>query len=540
MTSANAPWQNGVVERHHATADNIYEKLMEENPDMNPQEAVNHAAFAKNCDTNQTGFSPIQLMTGRNPFFPGLSEANPASCNFDSSSKYMNTLKSMDEARVKVREMDCDAKLKKLRSERINPNVEKSYALGDPIFFYDDKRKQWKKATALNRLGKTIYLRFGNFLRRVAIDKVRPDSDGEIRNEEGYIENENDLEDVENAKRFEKEEAPVDELVADIGMLNQNKILENKVDTLEKEVEYLRDFKANIEKSSIENKNDEQNDEKEENELVDNTNDREKIINKRIEKKIKQKAKKEAEKLKAPTIGQTILFKEVDKEGWKSARVVAGWKKNSKYRYCKHLLMEGDKVVEKDFENGIEEWKVKPEDNVDTENDLLLESDPDGVFPVQIVPPKNYDMPEVKAAIAREISKYKSFEAFKEVEDVGQKSIPTRWVITEQPEAGKGEPYKARLCMRGDLEHGKEDIRSDAPTASKEAIKLTLAIAANEGFTVKSGDIKSAYLQGGAMDRNIFVRPPKEANVKNKLWLLLQGAYGIVDGGRLFLPKTFG
>ena len=195
--------------------------------------------------------------------------------------------------------------------------------------------------------------------------------------------------------------------------------------------------------------------------------------------------------------------------------------------------MEGDKVVEKDFENGIEEWKVKPEDNVDTEND----SDPDGVFPVQIVPPRNYDMPEVKAAIAREISKYKSFEAFKEVEDVGQKSIPTRWVITEQPEAGKGEPYKARLCMRGDLEHGKEDIRSDAPTASKEAIKLTLAIAANEGFTVKSGDIKSAYLQGGAMDRNIFVRPPKEANVKNKLWLLLQGAYGIVDGGRLFYLK---
>ena len=90
---------------------------------------------------------------------------------------------------------------------------------------------------------------------------------------------------------------------------------------------------------------------------------------------------------------------------------------------------------------------------------------------------------------------------------------------------------------QGDLEHGKENIRSDSPTASKEAIKLALIIAANEGFPVKSGDIKSAYLQGELMEREVFVKPPKEANVTGKLWLLLQGAYGIVDGGRLFYLK---
>ena len=57
-----------------------------------------------------------------------------------------------------------------MRSEQVNLNVEKSYNLGHAIFFYDDKRKEWKKATALIRLGKTLYLRFVNFLRRVAID----------------------------------------------------------------------------------------------------------------------------------------------------------------------------------------------------------------------------------------------------------------------------------------------------------------------------------------------------------------------------------
>ena len=533
MTSAEAPWQNGCVERHHATADNIFEKLMEENTKMPPQDAVNHAAFAKNCDTNRTGFSPLQLMTGKNPTFPGLAEVTPASNNVDSSTKYMKTLKSMDDARVKMREIDCNEKLKKVRSEKVNPNVEKTYNLGDPVFFYDDKRKQWKKATALIRLGKTLYLRFGNFLRRVAIDKVRPDPNGEICREESYIDGGDDNETDENNERFVKEETPVADLAADIGISNQNKILENKVEKLEKEIENLRKSKDNAENEEEENLKSSFVEED-----IGKDIEKEKVVQKRIEKKMKQKAKKEAEKLKAPTTGQNILFKETDEEGWKAARVVSSWKKNSKYRYWKHLLMDGDVIVEKDFENGIKDWKIKTEDSREiTDEVFLLDSSTDNVFPVRHVPAKDYDMPEVKAAVERELLKYKSFDAFKEVNDNGQKSIPTRWVVTEQADSGKDELFKARLCMRGDLEYGKESIRSDAPTASKEAIKLTLAIAANEGFTVKSGDIKSAYLQGEAMNRDIYVRPPKEANVHGKLWLLLQGAYGIVDGGRLFYLK---
>ena len=172
MTSAEAPWQNGVVERHHATADIIFDKLMKENPKMTPQEAINHASFAKNCEVNQTRFSPFQLMMGQSPQFPGLAEANPASSNIKSSNKYINALKNIDLARVKFREVDCDRKIKKAISEKINPNVEKSYNIGDPIFFFDSKRKEWKRGTALVRLGKTLYLRYGNFLRRVAIEKT--------------------------------------------------------------------------------------------------------------------------------------------------------------------------------------------------------------------------------------------------------------------------------------------------------------------------------------------------------------------------------
>ena len=217
MTAANAPWQNGVVERHHATADIIYDKMMLENPKMTAQEAVNHAAFAKNSEVNQTRFSAMQLMMGQNPHFPGLAEANPASSNLKSSSKYMRTLKNIDDARVKFREIDTDDKLKKVMGQRINPNVEKLYEMGDPVFFYDEKKKQWKKGTALVKLGKTLYLKYGNFLRRVATDKVRPDHDGEVKVEESYLEPNDDEE------RFAQEETPVVEMASELDSVEKTK-----------------------------------------------------------------------------------------------------------------------------------------------------------------------------------------------------------------------------------------------------------------------------------------------------------------------------
>ena len=124
MTSANAPWQNGLVERHHATADIIYEKIRIENPDMDPQEAINHAAFAKNSDVNVLGFSPLQIIMGQNPSFPGLGDTSLASSNLDSSSKIMKALKNIDDVRVRYRKHDCDEKLKKVRSQKVNPCVE--------------------------------------------------------------------------------------------------------------------------------------------------------------------------------------------------------------------------------------------------------------------------------------------------------------------------------------------------------------------------------------------------------------------------------
>ena len=62
-------------------------------------------------------------------------------------------------------------------------------------------------------------------------------------------------------------------------------------------------------------------------------------------------------------------------------------------------------------------------------------------------------------------------------------------------------------------------------------MRIALSIAASKGWDVKTVDIKSAYLQGHEIDRDVFVKPPKTANT-SKLWKLKKNVYGLNDSGR--------
>ena len=261
-------------------------KLWQENPKITPQEAVDQAAFAKNSETNQSGFSPLQLIMGKNPNFPGLSEVTSASTNMDNSSRALRALQNIDEARVKYRKYDCDEKLKKVRSQRINPSVEKFYKMGDPVLFRDDKKKKWIQGTALIRFGKTLYLKYGNFLRRVPIDTVIPDVVGAEREEDGFVE----PLDVEEEERFEAEETSVEEVSKDLETANEVALLRQKVLSLEAEIQTVRDSKENAPEETVDDsvpsvsKNDDIPDEN--------------IAGSEDDKNIKRKEKRERQKLK--------------------------------------------------------------------------------------------------------------------------------------------------------------------------------------------------------------------------------------------------
>ena len=449
----------------------------------------------------------------------------------------MKALKHIDDARVKYREYDCNEKLKKVKSQKINPSVEISYSMGDPVLFRDTKRKEWKQGTALVQFGKTLYLKFGNWLRRVPIDTVIPDSDMAEKMEDSFVEATSAEPDDED--RFLAEDLPVEELTKDLETAQLNAALQEKINILEEKVRGFEEQNSDEVKS------------------VTEVGEKDATKLKRMERRKRQKMKKAEEKKSYPVLGQTIEFKENGSDKWEKARVFRVFKKSSIHKNVKQMTLADGSRIEKDFDTEIEEWKSmddaedsqaednKDEDNKEIKNYFLssilnekevevTEEVIDNVYRAEIINKKEYDSDEVRDAMEKEIQKYRNFEAFEEVDNDGQESVPVRWVVTRNEPDGKNQPIKARLCIRGDLEDGKDAVRSDSPSAGKETLKLALMISANEGFEVKGADIKSAYLQGQDLKRKIFVRPPPESGVVGKLWLLKKAAYGVLDGGRLF------
>ena len=128
-----------------------------------------------------------------------------------------------------------------------------------------------------------------------------------------------------------------------------------------------------------------------------------------------------------------------------------------------------------------------------------------------------------------ELAKWIEFNAYEEVPDIGQTRVTTRWVCTEKVKGGVMQ-IKARLVARG-FEEDKSQIRTDSPTCYKDSLRLLLTLLSAKKWSMKSMDVRRAYLQGNKIQRKVYLKPPKEAKT-DKLWLLIQTPDGIVDAGR--------
>jgi len=156
-------------------------------------------------------------------------------------------------------------------------------------------------------------------------------------------------------------------------------------------------------------------------------------------------------------------------------------------------------------------WKISiPEDK---EHVNLTESD---------------TLPNHEIAKQEELRRLSDFGTYDEVENHGQKTISTRWVITS-----KEGNTKARLVARGFEEN--YFIMSDSPTVSKGAMRVFLTVASSKRWKIKTTDIKSAFLQGKQLERDVYLKPPIESKTPDGLiWKLRHGLYGLKDGARQF------
>lgn len=127
-----------------------------------------------------------------------------------------------------------------------------------------------------------------------------------------------------------------------------------------------------------------------------------------------------------------------------------------------------------------------------------------------------------------EIKSWIQNDVFEEVDDNGQKCISTRWVCTLKA-TENGLIPKARLVARGFEELQVLELQKDSPTCASESLRLLVAVSCQKQWKLHSMDIKSAFLQGLELCRDIFIKPPPEANSTGTLWKLRKCVYGLAS-----------
>lgn len=134
------------------------------------------------------------------------------------------------------------------------------------------------------------------------------------------------------------------------------------------------------------------------------------------------------------------------------------------------------------------------------------------------------------AAKEKELSAWSKYDAMETVKRIpGKQVIDTRWVLTEKlTEAGR--IPKARLVAKGFQEEGGKEIETYSPTVSKSTWRLLISMAASKGWIPGTLDVTNAFLNGDAIQREVYLNAPKEAGLGlDEAWKLKKPVYGLND-----------
>ena len=137
-TASESPFQNGICERHNDLIGNMTKKIVED-VGCNLNVAYMWALHAKNSLISVLGFSPYQLVFGKNPNIPGNSNnALPAMSSYTTSqtvANHLNSLRTAREAYIKAENSD---RVQRAMRGRVYSGTHKRFFAGDVIYY---KRK---------------------------------------------------------------------------------------------------------------------------------------------------------------------------------------------------------------------------------------------------------------------------------------------------------------------------------------------------------------------------------------------------------------
>ena len=145
------------------------------------------------------------------------------------------------------------------------------------------------------------------------------------------------------------------------------------------------------------------------------------------------------------------------------------------------------------------------------------------------------DPTDFSTAKVEELKSWKDNGVYIEVFNENQGTISVKWVYSFK-NTDSGLVPKARLVARG-FEEPENDVTKESPTCSKDSLRVIMAIITQKKWSLNTTDIKTAFFQGQTIEREIYLRPPREANT-DKLWKLRNCVYGLSDASRKWYDQV--
>lgn len=481
-TAAESPWSNGINERHNGLIGEMVKKMIEDGHTL--KEAVCWSIAAKNCLASISGFSPNQLVFGRNPNFPSiLSSKLPAlePCHYKDN--MFEKLKAMKEARESFVKLEAEERLKRAIVKKTRTQIsEIPYILGTKVYF--QRLGHWRGPGIVVGIdNKNVLVKQGGTYYRVppcSLNKIAE----EMQSTDLTATKEVILDPTMNSNTGSSNIAE--------GNLESNVIS----DSAEPEEE-------NVVIPSNENERIPQDDEIENGEQESRTQPIQKFDN-RTRPKLKD-----------------LVDCKIEGDDWKKLRIVSragrvGGKNEGWFN-----VYDAEQDTLEDGQMYSINWdKVQQWSKVSEEMCLSVRNSKD---------------PAVLEAKQLELKNWATYQVYEEVENRGQDYLTVQWVVT-QKFVDEERLVKARLVAHGFQET--DLIQKDSPTASKESLRVLLITALSMEWRIHSLDVKSAFLQGDQIQRTVFVKPPKEASTIC-LWRLNKCVYGLKDASRMWYLRLY-
>ncbi|XP_062575311.1 uncharacterized protein LOC134267393 [Saccostrea cucullata] len=172
-TAANSPWSNGLLERHNRTLTEILQKLRAEN-DCEWETALNWALMAKNALHNVHGFSPYQLVYGRNPNLPSVLIDRPPALEGSTMSTVVGKhIEALHSSRAAFTKSECSERNRRaLRKQTLSSGDQ--YQNGDQVYYKRPDSEKWKgPGVVIGQDGSVIFVRYGGICVRVHQCRIR-------------------------------------------------------------------------------------------------------------------------------------------------------------------------------------------------------------------------------------------------------------------------------------------------------------------------------------------------------------------------------